>query len=240
MPRSRARRSSASNRAVNLRFARWSAFMAWTPASRVRLTTANSRSPSSSSSAAGSAASIASRTSSSSSATFSKAPRASAQSKPTELTRSWMRWARERVEPAGEAVQHGAVAALAGLQGLPRLGFAAVEVGVPAPHLGLQPGGDGLGVERAALFGEHDLEGEVEEEVAEFAGQGVVVLFGDGVRDLVGLFEQVGEQGRRCLRGVPGAVGAQEPDEVERAVEARPAGGGMRRKIGHLGLRRNP
>src|SRR5690606_36178989 len=98
----------------------------------------------------------------------------------------------------------------------------------------------GLGVERAALLGEHDLEGEVEEEVAELAGQGVVILFGDGVRDLVGLFEQVGEQGRRCLRRVPGAVGAQEPDEVERAVEARPAGGGKRRKIGHLGLRRNP
>src|SRR5690606_26639199 len=38
--------------------------------------------------------------------------------------------------------------------------------------------------------------------------------------DFVGLFEQVGDQGLRRLRGIPGAVRAQEADQREGAVES--------------------
>src|SRR5690606_14376490 len=102
---------------------------------------------------------------------------------------------------------------------------------------GLELGDDGLRVERAALLREHELERQVEQQVAELADQRAVVFGGDGVRDLVGLFEEVRDQGERRLRRVPRAVPAQEPDEVESAVQARRRGAGKWGKIGHFGLR---
>ena len=93
---------------------------------------------------------------------------------------------------------------------------------VAGDHLGLDAGDDLLEVEGAALLGQADEEGDLEEEVAELAGELAPVAGVDGGRRLVRLLEQVGAQVGGALLAVPGAaVGRAQPrDEVDQTAHA--------------------
>ena len=102
----------------------------------------------------------------------------------------------KRVQPSREVREDRApCAALLRLQRLPRLGFALpVDMRVATSHLFLEAADDRLRVEGAALFGEHDLERDVQEQVAELAAERFIVAVADRLGDLVRLLEQVGEE----------------------------------------------
>ncbi len=96
----------------------------------------------------------------------------------------------------------------------------AVQVRVAAAHLRFQRRNHVSGVESATLLGQHDLECDVEQQVADLAAQPVVgCSFDDVLGQFQRLFQQVGRQRDRCLGGVPGAAGAEEADQVEGPVE---------------------
>ena len=60
-----------------------------------------------------------------------------------------------------------------------------------------------------ALFLRHaGMEHDLQQEVAQFLAQIGQVAAGDGVGDLIGLFERVGRNGRKILLQVPRAAGA--------------------------------
>jgi hypothetical protein len=63
---------------------------------------------------------------------------------------------------------------------------------VAPAHLRLQPVHNHSGIKGAPLFAQHDLEGDVEEQVAEFGGERVIVPILDRLRNLMCLFEEVG------------------------------------------------
>jgi hypothetical protein len=88
-----------------------------------------------------------------------------------------------------------------------------------ASHLRLERADDVVGGECSALLGEDDLECDVEEEIAELAGQLGIVAGGYGIGGFVSLLEQVRQQGIRRLSGIPLAMSAEEPDEAEGAVQ---------------------
>ena len=86
-------------------------------------------------------------------------------------------------------------------------------------HLRLERFDDVGGPEGAALFGEHDLEGDVQEQIAEFSRQVAVVSGPDRVRDFVRLLEEIRAERLRRLLRVPRTADAQEADEREDAGE---------------------
>ncbi len=99
----------------------------------------------------------------------------------------------------------------------------AEDVGVARDHLRLQAPVDRVGVHRAVLFRNHDLEGEVQEEVAQLALELVGVSVPDGVHDLVGLLQEVGNERLGRLLGVPGTLGPKMTHQGQGPVEcARP------------------
>ena len=86
-----------------------------------------------------------------------------------------------------------------------------------ALHLAHDAIGDVVGSELAALLGDHELPGEVEQEVAELLADGVGILLAERVVELEHFLDQVGPQRLPGLRAVPGAAHAQVPHEVEHA-----------------------
>src|SRR5690606_36354607 len=87
----------------------------------------------------------------------------------------------EGVEAAGQAFEQRAALGFPRLERFPGLGgAAAVEVRVATSHLPLEFAHHVLRGEGATLFGEHDLERDVEEEVAELADERAVVAIGHG------------------------------------------------------------
>ena len=70
---------------------------------------------------------------------------------------------------------------------------------------------------------EHDLE----QQVAQLVAQVGEIAAGDGVGDLVGLFERVGRDGRKVLLQVPGAAGAGRPQRRHDLEQPADVAGGF-------------
>src|SRR5919108_2351301 len=102
-------------------------------------------------------------------------------------------------------------------------------MGMPAPHLCFERARHRLRVEFAALLPDHDLEGEVQQQVAQLVAQPGGIALREGLIELEGFFDQVGAQRRARLRAVPGAARAQVAHQREGAGES-----GV---TGHRGLR---
>ena len=126
----------------------------------------------------------------------------------------------EWVEPPGEPLE-GLTLSLVRLPGFPigRLRSVTINVGVASPHFLFQLANNLFRAEGAALLGEHDLKGHIQQQVAQLTAHRVVITVPDGVHELEGLFEQIGSQRLVRLRGVPGAAGSQDPNDGQRPVE---------------------
>jgi hypothetical protein len=86
-----------------------------------------------------------------------------------------------------------------------------------SPHLRLERARHGFRVEQGAFFGDHDLEREVEQEIAELVAQLDGVVAADRLIELEDFFYEVRAQRRRGLRAIPRAPLAQVADECEGA-----------------------
>jgi hypothetical protein len=82
----------------------------------------------------------------------------------------------------------------------------AEHMGVATDHLGVNAAAHVVDVEQAPLGGDLGREDDLEEEVAELAGEYRAVGVGDRVHDLVRLFDDVGLQALQRLLAVPGAT----------------------------------
>ena len=91
---------------------------------------------------------------------------------------------------------------------------------VPLDHLAGDPLGDGAEVEPAAFLGQPREQEDLEEEVAELAGEGLRFALVDRREGFVGLLEKVGLEGVEGLLAIPGTVAAQPFDERGQAIEA--------------------
>ena len=72
-------------------------------------------------------------------------------------------------------------------------------MGVPLPHFLLEPRHDRSGAKRPSLFAENDLKREIEQQIAQFTLEVVVVARPNGVHDLVGFLEKMWDQRLRSL-----------------------------------------
>ena len=103
-------------------------------------------------------------------------------------------------------------------------------MGVATDHLGVDPAAHVVDVEQAPLGGDLGREHDLEEEVAELAGEHRAVGVGDRVHDLVGLFDDVGLQTLQRLLAVPGTAvgrpqaGGKRAQRCEGVVFAHGAG----------------
>ncbi|MEZ4585684.1 MAG: hypothetical protein R2909_04695 [Gemmatimonadales bacterium] len=105
-----------------------------------------------------------------------------------------------------QALQHSADALLL-LQPLPGLlGAEVEEVRVASHHLPLEVGGDLVGREVAPLLGQHELPGQVQEEVGRLGPDRVDFTRAEGAVELVDLLEQIGAQGLAGLNSIPGTA----------------------------------
>src|SRR5919108_2659231 len=93
-------------------------------------------------------------------------------------------------------------------------------MGMPAPHFCFERARHRLRVEFAALLPDHDLKGEVEQQVAQLVAQPGGIASREGLIELEGFFYQVGAQRRARLRAVPGAARAQVAHQREGAGES--------------------
>ncbi len=84
------------------------------------------------------------------------------------------------------------------------------------PHLLLDRVREILGAEATGLFCQDDLEGDVQQQVAEF-GPNRVRIVGDRVVQLESLFDEIRPQALGGLGGVPGTPFAQFPHEFDNA-----------------------
>jgi branched-chain amino acid aminotransferase len=76
--------------------------------------------------------------------------------------------------------------------------------------------------EQAGLFGHAGMEHHLEQQVAQFGGQGREVAARDGVGDLIGLLDRIGRDGLEALRLIPRTAGtrrAQSAHDVEQAAQ---------------------
>ncbi len=90
---------------------------------------------------------------------------------------------------------------------------------MPPPHLVLERSRHRLGVEFATLFSDHDLERDVQQQIAQLVTQpgGVVLL--EGLIELERFFHEIRAQRVARLDAVPGAARAQVAHQRERAGE---------------------
>src|SRR5437588_133445 len=81
-------------------------------------------------------------------------------------------------------------------------------MGMPPPHLFLERSRHRLGVEFATLFSDHDLERDVQQQIAQLVTQpgGVVLL--EGLIELERFFHEIRAQRVARLDAVPGAARA--------------------------------
>ena len=93
------------------------------------------------------------------------------------------------------------------------------QMRVPADHLLLEASVNRTGVQVALLLSDDDLEGEVEQEVAELGFERVDVTITDRIDDFVGLLEKVRYQGLCCLIAIPRTLHPEEAYERERPIE---------------------
>ena len=83
-------------------------------------------------------------------------------------------------------------------------------MGVAALHLFFKALGHALPVELAALLTHHHLEGQIQKEVTQFSLEFRLVILPDGIHNLMGFLEKVGDEGFRGLGGIPRAVISKE------------------------------
>ncbi len=93
----------------------------------------------------------------------------------------------------------------------------AIQVRMASPHFFFDGAGEVFRSKKTLLFGEHDLERDVEEHVAEFGPQIVLVTRGYCVIEFEDLLYEVGPQTLRGLCGVPRTPLSEIPDEVDDA-----------------------
>lgn len=77
---------------------------------------------------------------------------------------------------------------------------------VPADHFFRHHAGDGGKVEQTTLLRHARLINDLEQQIAQFIGEGTPVLPLDGIQHLVGFLDRVGGYGLECLFPVPGAA----------------------------------
>ena len=95
------------------------------------------------------------------------------------------------------------------------------EVGMPASHLRLELVGHLVGGELAQLLGQDQLQGQVEQQVAQLVPDRTRVAVAERLVQLEHLLDQVGAQGLPGLGPVPGAPLAQVPHHRHRASKRR-------------------
>ena len=98
------------------------------------------------------------------------------------------------------------------------------DVRVAAVHLLDDVAGHVVDGELAGLLGDHGVEVDLEQQVAELLAQVRHVAGVDRLERLVGLLEQVARQRAVGLPGLPGALGAQPAHHLEELEEALAAG----------------
>jgi hypothetical protein len=91
------------------------------------------------------------------------------------------------------------------------------EVRVASPHLLLDLSGEVAGPEVAALLRQHDLEGDVQQEIAKFHPDGCRVPLTKGVVELEHLLHEVWPEGLRGLGPVPRTACAEISHEIHDA-----------------------
>src|SRR6266702_4762574 len=102
------------------------------------------------------------------------------------------------------------------------------------PHLLLERPRHGLRVELVPLLSDHDLEREVEQQIAQLVAQLDGVAAAQGLIELERFLGQIGAQRVAALGMVPRAAGSQVAHQRERATEGGVTGGGLsRRMFGH-------
>src|SRR6266705_2710027 len=102
------------------------------------------------------------------------------------------------------------------------------------PHLLLERPRHGLRVELVPLLSDHDLEREVEQQIAQLVAQLDGVAAAQGLIELERFLDQIGAQRVAALGMVPRAAGSQVAHQRERATEGGVTGGGLsRRMFGH-------
>jgi len=90
-------------------------------------------------------------------------------------------------------------------------------VRVPPPHLRFVRVRHSFGVELGALFGDHDLECEVQQKVAELVAHFDGIVAPERLIELEHFFDEIRAQRRRGLRAVPRAPLAQVAHDRESA-----------------------
>src|SRR6266568_2969418 len=102
------------------------------------------------------------------------------------------------------------------------------------PHLLLERPRHGLRVELVPLLSDHDLERELEQQIAQLVAQLDGVAAAQGLIELERFLDQIGAQRVAALGMVPRAAGSQVAHQRERATEGGVTGGGLsRRMFGH-------
>lgn len=128
--------------------------------------------------------------------------------------------AMQRRKPGRQPFHDGlALPGLHLLPGLPRA--VAVQVRMPRAHLGEEAVGDVGQRERAALFRDHRVKQDLEEQVPELFAQTYVVTRLERVVDLVGFLDQVGAQRLMVLRRIPLAALSQVAHQRQRIFKRR-------------------
>src|SRR5437867_5205994 len=87
------------------------------------------------------------------------------------------------------------------------------------PHLLLERPGHGLRVELLPLLSDHDLEREVEQQIAQLVAQLGRLAAAQGLIELEHFLDQIGAQRVAALGMVPRAAGSQVAHQRERAAE---------------------
>jgi hypothetical protein len=80
---------------------------------------------------------------------------------------------------------------------------------MPPPHLALELGGHLRGGELLPLFRDHQLESEVQQQVAQLTADGIARALTKRMVELQHFFDQVRAQGLPGLHPVPGTTGAK-------------------------------
>ena len=197
---------------------------------------------------------MASRSSSTSSSSFTRAPSASFQSKPTRetlvviwkasITAGRPLWTLSSIDSSSLPFAARSCALIASQlrSTSPEVeaDVVAEDVRVAADHLLRDALDDPLQAERPALLGDVGVEDDLEQQVAELAGELGVVLLVDGVGDLVGLLDRHRLDALVGLLAVPRAAagGPQAGDQLDEAGEEQAGlgrrGGGL--DPGHAGI----
>jgi len=86
-----------------------------------------------------------------------------------------------------------------------------------SPHLFFDSAREIFRAKEATLFGEHDLERDVEKDVAQLGPQVILVARSDCMIEFEDLLNEIGPQTLRGLCGVPGTSFSEVPDEVDDA-----------------------